>query len=51
MMRGREAPMASLMEISRSRALARASIRFARLAQVISSTSPVTPSNTQSGVA
>ena len=43
-MRRRDAPMASRTATSRSRAVARASIRFARFAQAMSSTSPVTPS-------
>ena len=48
-MRPREAPMARRTAISRSRALARASIRLARLAQAMSSTSAVMPSRTHSG--
>ena len=50
-MRRREAPIARRTAISRSRAVARASIRFARFAHAISSTSPVTPSRIFSGVA
>ena len=46
--RKRAAPKASRMAISRSRALARASIRFTRLAQAIKSTSPVIPSSSHS---
>lgn len=48
--RPRDAPKAKRTLISRSRALARASSRLARLAQAISSTSPVAPSSSQSGV-
>ena len=47
--RPRDAPMAWRMAISRSRTLARASSRFARLAQAINSTSPVVASSSQSG--
>ena len=43
--RAREAPSAMRMAISRCRALARASIRLARLAQAISSTRPVMASS------
>ena len=46
----REAPTASRTAISRSRALARANIRFARFAQAMSSTSAAIPSSSQSGV-
>ena len=48
-MRPREAPIASRTAISRSRAVARASIRLARLAQAISSTRPVVASSSHSG--
>ena len=48
-MRPREAPMASRTAISRSRAVARASIRLARFAQAMSSTSAVMTSRTHSG--
>src|SRR5882762_1728405 len=41
--RHREAPRARRMAICRSRALARASIKFARLAQAMSKTSPEIP--------
>ena len=47
--RAREAPKARRTASSRSRVLARASIRLARLAQAISSTKPVIPSSSQSG--
>ena len=47
--RPRDAPMACRTAISRSRTLARASSRFARLAQAISSTRPVVASSSQSG--
>ena len=48
-MRPRDAPIARRTAISRSRAVARASIRFARLAHAISSTRPVVASSSQSG--
>ena len=48
-MREREAPMAWRMAISRSRALARASRRLARLAQAISNTRPVVARRIQRG--
>ena len=51
MRRRREAPIASRTAISRSRALARASIRLARLPQAMSSTSPAIVRSSVSGVA
>ena len=48
-MRPRDAPIASRTAISRSRAVARASIRFARFAHAISSTRPVVASSSHSG--
>src|SRR6266511_3416489 len=48
--RARVAPSASLTTISRWRALARASIRLARLAQATSSASPAIASSIQSGL-
>ena len=50
MSRPRDAPIAWRSAISRSRTLARASSRLARLAQAISSTSPVVASRSHSGV-
>ncbi len=47
--RPREAPSDSRTPISRSRALARASIRFARFAQAISKTNPAIASSVHSG--
>ena len=46
----RDAPIACRTAISRSRTLARASSRFARLAHAISSTSPVADSSSESGL-
>ena len=47
--RPRDAPSVMRNAISRSLALARASMRFARFAHAISSTNPEIPSNTKSG--
>ena len=49
--RRREAPIASRTAISRSRAVARASMRLARFAHAISRTSAVAPSSTHNCVA
>ncbi len=49
-MRGRDAPMARRIAISRPRALARASIRFARFAHAMSSTRPAIDRSSQSDV-
>ena len=43
MMRHRPAPSAMRTEISRARPIARASMRFARLAHAISRTNPTAP--------
>ena len=48
--RARDAPIANRTAISRARALARASMRFARLAHAISRTSPAIASSIQSDV-
>ena len=50
MSRPRDAPIAWRRAISRSRTLARASSRLARLAQAIRSTSPVVASSSHNGV-